>query len=119
MAKQWKLTRAKWGSDMSAYLIVRAEVADANDRGAFDTWYRDEHLPDAVKAFGAKRAWRGWSDVDASVHFAFYEFDDLASVRAIASSDAIKGLIAEFDRLWDGKVERTREVVENIQTIEG
>ena len=102
---------------MSAYLIVRAEVADENNRAAFDTWYRDEHLPDAVAAFGANRAWRGWSDVDPSVHFAFYEFDDLQRVREIASSEAIKGLIAEFDRLWDGKVVRTRDVVENIHSI--
>ena len=36
---------------MTAFLIVRAEV-DPSVRDAFDTWYRDEHLPDSgcVKA---------------------------------------------------------------------
>ena len=64
---------------MSAYLIVRAEV-DPAVRDAFDAWYRDEHLPDAVRAFGAAGAWRGWSAVDGNVHVAFYEFADLAQV---------------------------------------
>ena len=37
-----------------AWLVVRATVADAADRARFDQWYRDEHLPDAVKAFGVR-----------------------------------------------------------------
>ena len=44
-------------------------------RDAFDAGYQNEHLPDAVKAFSAAGAWRGWSDVDDNVHRAFYEFD--------------------------------------------
>ena len=48
---------------MTAFLIVRAEV-DPSVRDAFDAWYRDEHLPDAVRSFRALGAWRGWSDVD-------------------------------------------------------
>ena len=40
---------------MSAYLIVRAEV-DPSVREGFDTWYQNEHLPDAVKAFKALSA---------------------------------------------------------------
>ena len=101
---------------MSAYLIVRAEV-DPSVRDAFDAWYRDEHLPDAVRAFSALGAWRGWSDVDAKVHMAFYEFETLADVNRVMGSDAIRELIAEFDRNWEGKVTRTREVVESIQRI--
>jgi hypothetical protein len=31
-----------------ALFIVRATVADASKRAAFDTWYSREHLPDAV-----------------------------------------------------------------------
>ena len=38
---------------MTAYLVVRAVVADPEDRAAFDHWYRTEHLPDALKAFNA------------------------------------------------------------------
>ena len=44
----------------TAWLVVRAVVAEA-DRRDFDHWYRTEHLPDALQAFAAIRAWRGWS----------------------------------------------------------
>ena len=101
---------------MTAYLIVRAEV-DPSVRDAFDAWYRDEHLSDAVRAFSAVGAWRGWSDVDDGVHMAFYEFATLADANRVMGSDASKQLIAEFDRNWQGKVTRTREVVESIQQL--
>ena len=102
---------------MSACFIVRAQVVDLAVKEAFDRWYQDEHLPDAMKAFGAKGAWRAWSDVDPSVHYAYYEFEDLAKARAVPGSVAIKPLIAEFDRLWGKKVLRTREVVRVVQRI--
>ena len=77
---------------MSACFIVRAQVVDLAVKDAFDRWYQDEHLPDAMKAFGAK-------------------------ARAVPGSEAIKPLIAEFDRLWGEKVVRTREVVSVVQRI--
>ena len=101
---------------MPAFLIVRAEV-DPAVRDAFDTWYRTEHLPDAVAAFGAAGAWRGWSEVNENVHIAFYEFADLADVNRVMASEALKRMIGEFDRHWQGTVIRTREVVESVQTI--
>ena len=101
---------------MAAFLIVRAEV-DPSVRGVFDAWYQDEHLPDAVRAFGAAGAWRGWSDMDDNVHLACYEFADLADVNRVMASEALKRMIGEFDRHWQGKVTRTREVVESIQAI--
>jgi hypothetical protein len=100
---------------MSAFFIVRAQVVDPSMKDAFDKWYQDEHLPDAMKAFGAMGAWRGWSDLDPSVHYAYYEFEDLAKARAVPGSEAIKPLIAEFDRRWGKKVVRTREVVRVVQ----
>ena len=104
---------------MSAVFIVRAEMVDPAARDDFDRWYQEEHLPDAVKAFSARRAWRGWSDVKAGVHYAFYEFDDLEDIRAIQGSDALKNLVAEFDRTWGERVRRDRDAVPNIQQIEG
>ncbi len=101
---------------MTAYLIVRAEVAEA-DRDAFDHWYETEHLPDAKAAFRAQSAYRGWSDVTPGVHIAVYEFPELTHARAIAASDEIKALIAEFDRVWQDRVQRTREVIEVKQTL--
>ena len=102
---------------MTACFIVRAQLTDAALRQEFDRWYQEEHLPDAAKAFKAQRAWRGWSEVDASVHYAFYEFDDVARVRAIPGSDALKRLVAEFDRVWGDKVTRSRDIVEAIQRL--
>src|SRR5512146_3015095 len=102
---------------MSAYFIVRARVVDAAVKNDFDRGYRDEHLPDAFKAFNARRAWRGWSAVDAAVHYAYYELDDLARAQAIPGSDALKRLVAEFDRAWGDKVTRSRDIVEVNQAI--
>ncbi len=101
---------------MTAYFIVRAEV-DPAARDAFDKWYETEHLPDAVAALGAASASRGWSGVEENVHIAFYEFADMAAVKRMMASDALKGMIAEFSRHWDGKVTRTRDAVELIQKI--
>jgi hypothetical protein len=94
-----------------AWLVVRAVVADPADRPAFDDWYRREHLPDAVKAFAARSAWRGWSTTDPSVHCAYYRFGSVDRLDAVANGPEIKTLIAEFDRRWNGRVTRTREIL--------
>lgn len=103
---------------MPAYLIVRAVVPEAEHK-AFDSWYAKEHLPEALEAFKAQRAWRGWGTVEPRLHYAFYEFPTLAAAQAVTSSDAIKGLIAEFDRVWGSRVVRTREVLEVSQALPG
>ena len=102
---------------MPHFFTVRSTVADASRRKAFDAWYSKEHLPDAVKAFGAVRAWRGWSRTDETVHFAFYEFEDIAEARAAVAGEGIQALIAEFDRHWGTRVKRTREIVEVEDTL--
>ncbi len=61
---------------MKAMFIVRAQVVDPSVKDAFDKWYQDEHL-----------------------------------------SEAIKPLIAEFDRAWGKKVVRTRDAVKVVQRI--
>ena len=94
-----------------AWLVVRAIVANPADRGSFDAWYHAEHLPDAMKAFSARAAWRGWSKTDPSVHCAYYKFESLERLDAILSGPAIKSLIEEFDRCWQDRVTRTREVM--------
>lgn len=101
---------------MTAYLIVRAEVPKA-DRNAFDRWYEEEHLPEAKAAFKALSARRGWSDVTEGIHVAIYEFSDLAAARKIVASDDIKKLIAEFDHIWQGRVPRSREIIQVDQKI--
>ena len=102
---------------MTAWFMVRAKVVDESDKSAFDRWYGEEHLPDAVKAFSAKRAWRGWSDIEPLVHYAVYEFDTLEQARALPGSDAMKRLVAEFDRVWGPRVVRERDRVEVVQQV--
>jgi hypothetical protein len=93
-----------------AYFVVRATVADPAKRAAFDTWYSREHMPDAVKSFGAEKAWRFWSLTDPSLHQATYQFaDKLALDRAVSGED-LKRLVADFNRDWPD-VTRTRELL--------
>ena len=100
---------------MITYLVVCAEVSE-NDRDAFDRWYAEEHLSDAKAAFGAVRAFRGWSD--DSAHLAFYECTALAAARAAIKSDALTALIAEVDRVWQGHIVRTRRIVDIVQVLD-
>lgn len=104
---------------MPAYFMVRARIGAEVAKQDFDRWYGEEHLPDALKTFKAGRAWRAWSDVDPSVHYAFYEFETMAQARAIEGSDGLKRLVADFDRAWGKKVERSREFLEIAQKAEG
>jgi hypothetical protein len=93
-----------------SFFVVRATISDPAKRSAFDDWYRTEHLPQAVAAFGAEKAWRCWSETDPSVHQAMYQFADRAARDRGTRSEIMKPLIAEFDRAWPG-IPRTRELL--------
>jgi hypothetical protein len=100
-----------------AYYAVRAEVPEA-DRAQFDHWYETDHLPWALRVFGARRAWRCWSRNDPGVHVAFYEFDSVETAEAATKSDAVKPLVEDFDRVWQNRVTRRRAVLDVVQEIE-
>ena len=99
-----------------AYLAVRAEVPEA-ERARFEEWYATDHLPWAMRVFEARRAWRCWSRTDPSLHIAFYEFDSVAAAEATQTAEATKALVADFDRVWGGRVPRRREILEMMQEI--
>ena len=94
----------------AAFFTVRATVADPSKRAAFDTWYSREHMPDAVKSFGAEKAWRYWSLTDPGLHQATYRFADKASLERAVNGTEIKRLVADFNRDWPD-VTRTRELL--------
>ncbi len=100
----------------AVFFVVRATVADPAKRAAFDKWYADEHLPDAMKSFGAVRAWRFWSVSDPSVHQAMYEFTDQAALDRATGGSEMKRLVADFDRDWPG-VTRTRESLSLAEAV--
>jgi hypothetical protein len=54
-----------------------------SDRRKFDDWYRTEHLPSALRAFQAQRAWRCWSRPNPLVHLALYEFPSVEEAEAM------------------------------------
>jgi len=93
-----------------AYFIVRAVVTETL-RQKFDHWYSTDHLPRALADFKAEKAWRFWSTVDAAVHYAVYQFSDMATLDAAMTSDALKALIADFDENWPSGVTRTRDIL--------
>ena len=99
-----------------ALLAVRAEVPEA-DRARFEEWYATDHLPWAMRVFEARRAWRCWSRSDPAVHVAFYEFDSVEAAAATQTAEATKALVADFDRVWQGRVTRRRAVLEVVQEL--
>ena len=99
-----------------AVLAVRAEVPEA-ERARFDHWYETDHLPWALRAFAAQRAWRCWSRSDPSVHVAFYEFDSVEAAKAATAPEKIKPLVADFDRVWGERVPRRRAILEMVQEL--
>src|SRR4029077_4297786 len=99
-----------------ALLAVRAEAPEG-DRARFEEWYATDHLPWAMRVFEAKRAWRCWSKTDPSLHIAFYEFDSVEAAESTQSAEATKALVADFDRVWGGRVPRRREILEMMQEL--
>jgi len=103
---------------MPAWLVSGGVVPTPPAPAQFDDWYRTEHLPDALRVFAARSAWRGWSSSDRSVHCAFYRFDSLVAAETATSGEKIQSLIAEFDRRWGSRVTRTREIIRVIDELE-
>jgi hypothetical protein len=93
-----------------AYFMVRAEVSEPL-RQKFKHWYATDHLPRALADFKAEKAWRFWSTLDAAVHYAVYQFADMATLDTAMKSDALKALIADFDKNWPSGVARTRDIL--------
>jgi hypothetical protein len=97
-----------------AYFMVRAQVPNESDRAKFDQWYATHHLSLAIDKFGADKGWRCWSRSDPSVHYAFYQFKDLATLRGAVAGPGFKLLVADFDQAWPG-ITRSRDMLETVQ----
>jgi len=102
----------------AAFFVVRATVTDPARREAFGTWYSREHLPDAMKSFGAVKAWRYWSATDPSLHHAMYQFTDKAALDRGTGGPDVKRLVDDFNRDWPD-VTRTREVLVLAEELAG
>ena len=105
----------------TAYILVRSVVPNPDDRKPFDHWYETNHLPRIIAIFpGLLNAWRFWSRIDLSVHYAFGEFADVNAARRAAESDGLRVVLADYDRNWEAKgVTRTRDIIERFQHLPG
>ncbi len=92
------------------YFMVRSVVIEPL-RQKFDRWYSEHHLPMALSEFRCEKCWRFWSTADAGVHYAVYQFADMARLDAALKSDGFKGLVADFDQAWPAGVTRTRDML--------
>jgi len=99
-----------------AYFMVRAQVANESDRAKLDQWYGTHHLPLAMDKFPAQKGWRFWSRSDPSVHYALYQFNDMATLRNSLESPGFKLLVADFDNAWP-QVSRSRDLIETVQEV--
>jgi hypothetical protein len=97
-----------------AYFMVRSVVEEPL-RQKFDHWYSTHHLPMALDDFKAEKCWRFWSTADAAVHYAVYQFPDMAKLDAALKSQAFKGLVADYDQAWPSGVTRTRDMVNLVE----
>jgi hypothetical protein len=102
-----------------AYFLVRAVVSDASLRKRFDRWYSADHLPRALADFRAEKAWRFWSTAEQGVHYAVYQFADMARLDAALKSDEFKALVADFDRNFPVGVTRTRDILSLVDELRG
>src|SRR5262245_29704683 len=105
----------------NAYILVRSVVPNPDDRKPFDHWYQTNHLPRLISIIpGLRNAWRFWSVVDPSVHYAFGEFADMNALRRAVETDGFKVVLAHYDRDWEAKgVTRTRDIIERFQHLPG
>ena len=104
-----------WGGNISVYLIVKSDTSQIDSKD-FDYWYENEHLYEANKKFMAKNAKRGWVQ-NWNFHLAIYEFENIKKAKNAMDSKKLQSLIKKFDKKWENKVQRTRELTELIQII--
>jgi hypothetical protein len=101
-----------------AYFVVRS-VVEERLHEKFDRWYSTHHLPMALSEFKAEKCWRFWSAADACVHYAAFQFADMARLDAALASDGYKMLVADFDQAWPHGVSRTRDKLNMIEERSG
>jgi hypothetical protein len=53
------------------------------------------------------------------VHYAVYQFPDMARLDAALKSDGFKRLVADFDQAWPGGVTRTRDMLNVVEERSG
>ena len=100
---------------MTAYIIVTSDTSKVS-KSEFNNWYEEEHLVEALNAFNAMGAKRGWIN-NSKIHLAIYKFKNIMLAKKALKSKILENLIKNFDDRWNKKVFRTIELIETIQEI--
>lgn len=98
--------------------MVMAKVRPDQEQ-AFNTWYDEDHLPKALNRFPGVLSGRRYKIADGGDGFnymALYEFESPGKLAEMQTSDALKGLIKEFDAAF-GDVTRKRILATEIKAL--
>jgi hypothetical protein len=69
----------------------------------------------ALAEFKAEKCWRLWSVAEAGVHYAVYQFANVARLDAALNSDGFEELVADFDHAWPSGVTCTRDKLSMVE----
>ena len=98
--------------------IVMAKVKPEQE-DAFNRWYDEDHMPKALNRFPGVISGRRYKILDGGDgynYMALYEFESPERLTETMKSDALKGLIQEFNAAF-GDVTRKRIVATEIKSF--
>ena len=98
--------------------IVMARIAPEKE-AAFNRWYDEDHLPKALNRFPGVLSGRRFKladSVDGYDYMALYEFESYDKLMEMSKSEALRGLIAEYDAAF-GEGNRKRVYATEIKSL--
>jgi len=98
--------------------IVMAQVKPEQE-DAFNRWYDEDHMPKALNRFPgviSGRRYKVGDGGDGYNYMALYEFESEEKLDETMKSDALRGLIKEFDAAF-GDVPRKRVLATEIKSF--
>ena len=98
--------------------VVMAKV-DPKQEEAFNRWYDEDHMPKALNRFPgviSGRRYKFQDGGDGYNYMALYEFESEDKLHETMKSEALQGLIREFDAAF-GEVKRRRMLATEIKTF--
>ncbi len=98
--------------------IVKANVKP-EDEDAFNRWYDEDHMPKALNRFPGVISGRRYKITDGEDgynYLAIYEFESQEKMTETMKSEALQGLIKEFDAEFS-EVNRERVLAVEIKSF--
>ena len=88
--------------DQKGLFIVMAKVNPEAEE-AFNRWYNEDHMPKALERFPGVISGKRYQITEGEDDYRFmamYEFESVDAMHKAVNSDAIQGLIKEFDEAF-------------------